>query len=129
FVLIHPRGMAKEAIERAVRDLELRYAQVSAFLGQAPPGKVTVWWYRDAAEKQRLVGAEHTQFAKPWRREIHVNDLPFPHPVVKHELVHALAAPFGAPPFGVTAHYFGLLPVAGLIEGLAVAADDPLEDL
>jgi len=88
-----------------------------------------VWWYGDAAEKLRLVGAEHTQFAKPWRREVHVNDALFPHPVVKHELVHAMAAPFGATPFGVTAHLGGFLPIAGVIEGLAVAADDPLEEL
>ena len=39
---------------------------------------------------ERLVGAAHTQFAKPWRREIHVNGLSFPHPVIKHELVHAM---------------------------------------
>ena len=52
---------------------EFRFQQVSTFFGAPPPGKVTVWWYRDAAEKQRLVGAEHTQFAKPWRREVHVN--------------------------------------------------------
>lgn len=129
FVLIHARGLQKDDVERALRDLELRHAQVSAFFGAPPPGKVTVWWYRDAAQKQRLVGAEHTQFAKPWRREIHVNNMQFPHPVVKHELVHAMAAPYGATPFGVTARYGGLIPVAGVIEGLAVAGDDPLEDL
>ncbi|MBK7861692.1 MAG: hypothetical protein IPJ65_24365 [Archangiaceae bacterium] len=78
FVLVHPRGMAKEAVERALRDLEFRHQQVSTFFGAAPPGKVTVWWYPSAAEKQRLVGAEHTQFAKPWRHEVHVNDMQFP---------------------------------------------------
>lgn len=129
FVLVHPRGMAKEDVERTVRDLEFRHAQISTFLGGPIPGKVTVWWYRNADEKQRLVGAEHTQFAKPWRREVHVNAADFPHPVIKHELVHALAAPFGAKPFGVTAHFGGLMPVAGIIEGLAVAGDDPLDDL
>ncbi len=129
FVVHHSLSIGKEDLERAVRDLEFRHQQVSAFFGGAPPGKVTVWWYLDAAEKQRLVGAEHTQFAKPWRREIHVNHLPFPHQVVKHELVHAMAAPYGAPPFAVTARYGGLLPVAGVIEGLAVAGDDPVDEL
>jgi len=129
FVVHHSLAIGKEDLERAVRDLELRHQQVSAFFAGAPPGKVTVWWYLDANEKQRLVGAEHTQFAKPWRREIHVNHLAFPHPVVKHELVHAMAAPYGAPPFGVTARYGGLLPVAGVIEGFAVAGDDPVDDL
>lgn len=129
FVLHHPRGKPKEELERIVRDLEFRHAQISAFFGQPPPGKVHVWWYRSAAEKQLLVGAGGTQFAKPWRREIHVNDAPFPHSVLKHELVHAMAGPYGAPPFGVTATLGGLLVNAGLVEGLAVAADNPVDDL
>lgn len=127
--LIYPRGKPKADVERFLNELEFRHAQVSAFLGATPEGKVRVVWYRSAAEKQSLVGAGGTQFAKPWRREVHVNDAPFPHPVVKHELVHAMAAPFGARPFGVTATVFGLFPHAGLIEGLAVAADEPVDDL
>ena len=129
FVLHYPRGKPKEEIERIIRDLEFRHAQVSAFLGGPPPGKVHVWWYRSAQEKQALVGAGGTQFAKPWRREVHVNDATFPHPVIKHELVHAMAAPFGAPPFGVCATFFGLFPNAAIVEGVAVAADDPVDDL
>jgi hypothetical protein len=129
FVLHYPRGKGGDELERMVRDLELRHAQISKFLGGPPPGKVTVWWYRSAEEKQALVGAGGTQFAKPWRREVHVNDSPFPHRVVKHELVHAMAAPFGAPPFGVTAQLFGLLPNPAVIEGLAEAGDDPIDEL
>ncbi|MBS1152904.1 MAG: hypothetical protein H6Q89_4602, partial [Myxococcaceae bacterium] len=129
FVLHHPRGKPKEELERLVRDLEFRHAQISAFFGGPPPGKVHVWWYRSAQEKQALVGAGGTQFAKPWRREVHVNEAPFPHPVLKHELVHAMAAPFGSPPFGVTATLGGLMANAGIIEGIAVAGDDPVDDL
>ncbi len=129
FVLHHPRGKPKDELDRLVRDLEFRHAQISDFLGGSPPGKVHVWWYRSAQEKQALVGAGGTQFAKPWRREVHVNEAPFPHPVLKHELVHAMAAPFGSAPFGVTATLGGLLANAGIIEGLAVAADDPVDDL
>ena len=129
FVLHHPRGKPKEELDRLVRDLEFRHAQISAFLGGPPPGKVHVWWYRSAQEKQALVGAGGTQFAKPWRREVHVNEAAFPHPVLKHELVHAMAAPFGARPFGVTATLGGLLANAAIIEGVAVAGDDPVDDL
>ncbi|MBL8956446.1 MAG: tetratricopeptide repeat protein [Myxococcaceae bacterium] len=129
FVVHHSLGIDKENLERAVRDLEFRHSQVSTFFGSTPPGKVTVWWYADTAEKQRLVGAANTQFAKPWRHEFHTNHMPFPHPVVKHELVHAMAAPYGSPPFGVTARYGGLIPVAGIVEGFAVAGDDPVDEL
>lgn len=128
-ILIHPRGLTPKEVSRALGDLEFRFAQISAFVGGAPPGKVTVWWYRSAEDKKALVGAANTQFAKPWRREIHVNESGFPHPVVKHELAHALLAPLGSPPFGVTARLFGLAPHVGVIEGMAVAADNPVDEL
>lgn len=128
-VLFYPRGYGEEDVSRIVGDLRFRHHQNVAFFGAAPEGRVRVWWYRSAADKQRLVGAANTQFAKPWRREIHVNDLGFPHPVIKHELVHAMAAPWGAKPFGVAAGFFGLAPHVGVIEGLAVAADDPFDEL
>ncbi len=128
-VLHYPRGMTESDSARFAHDVEFRHSQIAKFLGASPPGKVTVWLYRSAAEKQQLVGAEHTQFSKPWRREVHVNDTTFPHPVIKHELMHAMAAPYGAPPFGVTARVFGLSPYVGLIEGLAVAGDNPVDDL
>lgn len=128
-VLHFPRSMADAEVSEVLGDLRFRHAQISAFFGGRPPGKVRVWWYRSAEEKQRLVGAAHTQFAKPWRREVHVNAMGYPNPVIKHELVHAMAAPWGAPPFGVAASLFGLLPHVGVIEGMAVAADDPVDEL
>lgn len=128
-VLFYPRGFDDERVSRILGDLRFRHHQNVEFFGAAPPGKVHVWWYASTADKQRLVGAANTQFAKPWRREVHVNELGFPHPVIKHELVHAMAAPWGAPPFGVAAGLFGLAPHVGVIEGLAVAADDPVDEL
>lgn len=128
-VLHYPRGVSDDELERMVGDLRFRLHQLTDFFGATPEGKVTVWWYRSPAEKQRLVGAAHTQFAKPWRREVHVNSLGFPHPVIKHELVHALAAPWGAQPFGVAASWGGLMPHVGVIEGFAVAADNPIDEL
>jgi hypothetical protein len=129
FTLYYPRGKKRGDIERMARDIEFRFSQTADFLGSTAPGKASVFWYRNAGEKNRLVGASNTQYAKPWLREIHINDAPFPHEVLKHELVHALAAPFGAPPFGVTATFFGLFPHAGIIEGLAVAIDNRVDDL
>ena len=71
-------------------------------------------------------GAANTQFSKPWRSEVHVDGTGFPNGVLKHELVHAMAAGWGAWPFGVTSAFL-VLPQTGVIEGLAVAADDPVE--
>ncbi len=128
-VLHYPRSFTDEEVSKVLGDVRFRHHQISEFFGAPPPGKVTAWWYRSAEEKQRLVGAAHTQFAKPWRREVHVNALGFPHSVIKHELVHAMAAPWGAPPFGVAASLLGLAPHVGVIEGFAVAADNPVDEL
>ena len=123
--LVHPRGMAPEEVDRFLRDVEFRIAQLAAIFGP-PPERLTLWLYRSDAEKARLVGAAQTQYAKPWRRELHLSQRAFPHPVLAHELAHLMAAPHGAGPFGVTASLFGLLPHMGIIEGIAVAASTPV---
>ncbi|MGZ3460033.1 MAG: hypothetical protein ACXU86_16190, partial [Archangium sp.] len=126
FQLVYPRGQPREEVDRALRDLEFRHAQLSRFLGGAPQGRIRVWLYRDEEQKQALVGAGRTQFAKPWRLELHVNGRDFPHPTLKHELAHVMAAPAGSGPFRVTTR-LGLYPLMGIIEGMAVAADNPVQ--
>ena len=123
-VLHYPRDKPPLEVERMSRDLEFRYAQVRSFLGSAPRGKIQAYLYASPAQKQALVGAGLTQFSKPWHHSIHLNDAPFPHPTAKHELVHAMAAPLGSGPFQVTT-WGGLFPRMGLVEGFAVAGDNP----
>jgi tetratricopeptide (TPR) repeat protein len=60
--------------------------------------------------------------------EVHLNDSPFPQAGLKHELVHVIAAPFGSGPFRVTSR-FKIWPNMGIVEGLAVAVDNPVEEL
>ena len=91
FDFIYPRGMPREDVERRARDLEFRHAQLAGFLGGAPEGRIRVWLYRTDEEKQRLVGAGRTQYAKPWRLELHINGRDYPHPTLKHELAHVMA--------------------------------------
>jgi hypothetical protein len=74
------------------------------------------------------VGAAHTSYTKPWLAEIHIHDAPAPHPVLRHELVHALASVAAPPPLRVPARA-GVVPAGGLIEGLAMALDRPARDL
>jgi tetratricopeptide (TPR) repeat protein len=126
FRLHYPRGLERELVERTVRDLEFRHAQLSRFLGGAPTQTIRVYLYRDEQEKKALVGAGRTQFAKPWRYELHLNDKPFPHSTLHHELAHVMAAPVGSGPFRVTTR-LGVWPLMGVIEGFAVAADDPIQ--
>ncbi|NNB88595.1 hypothetical protein HJC10_18480 [Corallococcus exiguus] len=126
FVLHYPRGKARQDVDRMARDLEFRFTQTAGFLGVAPTERVRVWLYRSEEEKQRLVGAGRTQFAKPWRTELHIQDKPFPHSTLHHELAHVMAGPAGSGFFRVTTR-LGVWPLMGVIEGLAVAADDPVQ--
>lgn len=122
----YPRGTRREEVDRMVRDMEFRHAQLSSFLGGAPSEPIRVYLYRSDEEKKELVGAGRTQFAKPWRYELHLNARPFPHTTLHHELAHVMAAPAGSGPFRVTTRW-GLWPLMGVIEGFAVAADDPIQ--
>jgi hypothetical protein len=121
-VLHFPRE--KTALERTllVQDAEVSVRGVLQFLGAPETSrKIDVYLYRSAAEKRTLIGAADTSFTKPWLRQIHTNDGPAPHPILRHELVHALAASIANGPWGVP----GLFPEMALIEGLAVAGDWP----
>ncbi|MBX5482525.1 MAG: hypothetical protein IRZ16_11915 [Myxococcaceae bacterium] len=128
FRIHYYRGKDKESLDRLERDLEFRFDQLRAFLGDAPKEPIDVYVYRSAAEKKQLVGAGGTQFAKPWQRALHINDAPFPHPVMKHELLHVMAAPFGSGPFHITARGAVLAQMA-IVEGMAVAGDNHVDDL
>jgi len=109
-------------------DHELRYAQVVATLGAAPPGKLRSFVFANRDQKARWIGAKDVEMAKPWRREIYLEHRPFPHGSLRHEIAHAVASAFGDPIFGVAAQRIAGVPVLispGLIEGLAVAVDWP----
>jgi tetratricopeptide (TPR) repeat protein len=124
FRLVYPRGMERLQVDRLIRELEFRHAQLSAFLGGAPRERIRVFLYRSAEEKAALVGAAQTQFAKPWLLETHVDRIRS----LKHELAHVMASPYGTGPFKVTTRY-GVWPSMGVVEGLAVAADNPADEL
>lgn len=92
-----------------------------------PGPELTVHLFANSEEKGQLMGARTTYLAKPWRREVFLQVDAFPHPVLRHELAHAVAAEFGTGFFRVSGSWLGLLPDPGRIEGFAVAAA-PTED-
>jgi len=125
-VLHFPRE--KTAAERALlaRDAEVSWRAVREFAGlPVEGGKIDVFLYRSAEEKRRLIGAAETSFTKPWLRQIHTNDAPAPHPILRHELAHAAFADLSRGGFGVPGRLRGLVPDMALVEGAAVAADWP----
>jgi tetratricopeptide (TPR) repeat protein len=115
-----PTGPFAADIDRHLADHELRWHQLERRFGQAPAGKVRAYLFDSPAQKKALMGASHTFIAKPWRREIYLHAIGWPHPVLMHELAHVFAGSFGDPIFGVARR--GLHLDVGLVEGVAVAA-------
>jgi hypothetical protein len=122
--LVLPSEKPAAAADALLAECEFHLADVSRALGIDPPERVTAWVYRSAEEKRRLVGAAATEYAKPWLREIHLVDGPSPHPLLRHELVHAAAAEIARGPLRVPARA-AVLVSAGLVEGLAAALETP----
>ncbi|HVO17694.1 MAG TPA: type VI secretion system protein [Anaeromyxobacter sp.] len=115
-----PRAVADELLA----ECEFHVADVAARLGVQRPPRVTVFVHRSPAEKRRWVGAAQTDFTKPWLAEVHVDDQPLPHPVLRHEIVHAVASALAPGPLHVPARAW-VVPSLTLIEGLAVALETP----
>ncbi len=120
-VLHAPAGMSSHRLRRHLLDCDFRVEQMAGRLGVEPPDRLDVYWFASAADKQRLLGAGRTHVAKPWRAEVYVQDAPWPHPVLAHEVAHVVAAAAARGPWRVAGRLGGWLPEPVLIEGLAVA--------
>src|SRR5882672_843394 len=121
-VLYFPREKKDEERELLARDAEADVRAAASFFAIQPETRVEIYLYRTAEVKCTLVGAAETSFTKPWLRQIHTNDAPAPHPILRHEMVHALGAQIARGPWKVPGR---LIPQMALIEGVAVAADWP----
>lgn len=128
-LVLYPSAQRDEQADLFARECEREAERVATYLGAISPPRITVFVFADAEQKRRLMGASHTQVAKPWRREVYVNAAGYPHPVLGHELAHALAGTFARGPFRVGGQLGGLVPDPGLIEGLAVDAAPDDDDL
>ncbi len=129
--IVHaPREMDRRELARLVDDCDFRVVRAERDLGVRHPRPITAFFFRDAEEKQRLMGAATTYIAKPWRDEVYLQVRAWPHPVLAHEIAHVVAASTASGPFRVGGSFDGWLPNPGLIEGVAVAvAWEPREEL
>jgi len=120
--LVVPRELARAKRRRIAADCDFRVEQLQRWFQLRQPGRVRVFVFRSADEKRALMGAAATNIAKPWRREIYLQDDVWPHPVMPHELAHILAGNTGRGPFRIAGLLGGWWPDFALIEGVAVAA-------
>jgi hypothetical protein len=127
--VVYPSTTREQEANLLVKDCDEEVAAVEKRLGASGPARVRAFFFRDADDKKRLMGAAHTYIAKPWREEVYLQLGGYPHPVLGHELAHVIAGSFGRGPFRIAGDLGGLLPNPGLIEGMAVAASPDDEDL
>lgn len=117
-VIHYPRGWSDRSVEMLVRDATFNAAELERIFGITPLHQIHVWMYPSATVKRRLVGTGDMLFAKPYRHEVHMNPGGYPHLVLRHELVHAMAGEFATGPWLVPG---GVIPTAALVEGFARA--------
>lgn len=117
FIIYYPPGtpQAKD-IELIAKDHEWTYNQLKEDLNLDTTQKIKSYIYPDIKTRKKLSGAGETTIANPIHNEIHLIYDTFPHPVLKHELVHVMAGEFGG-------KFLKLSPKIGLLEGIAVAVD------
>lgn len=115
------RGLSVHLARLTAHDCDFRVAQLEEFFGVRHPQRVTVFLFANASQKRALMGAADTYIAKPWRHEVYLQALAFPHPVLKHELAHVIAGAMSSGFLRLPTHAT-VLPLPGLIEGAAVAA-------
>jgi tetratricopeptide (TPR) repeat protein len=127
--VLYPATTREQEARLLVKDCEEQLASVEKRLGARGPERVRAFFFRDAEDKKRQMGAAHTYIAKPWREEVYLQLGGYPHPVLGHELAHVVAGSFGRGPFRIAGQAGGLIPNPGLIEGVAVAAAPDDEDL
>ncbi|WP_394828929.1 tetratricopeptide repeat protein [Pendulispora albinea] len=126
---VYPDDLREDEAALLVKDCEEEIAAVERFFGARGPERITAFFFRDAGEKKRLMGAGDTYIAKPWRHEVYLQMHAYPHPVLGHEIAHVVAGSFGRGPFRAAGALGGLWPNPGLIEGVAVAASPDEDEL
>lgn len=120
--VIYSGGVQAMAARRVARECEGHLRQHQAYFGLDHIDNVDVYLFANSEEKRQLIGAGRTNIAKPWRREVYITDDGFPHPILGHELAHAVSGQFGHGPFKVAGQLFGLIVDPGRVEGFAEAA-------
>lgn len=131
-VLHLPPSLSRETRKQVIEDHEFQLAHLSSQLEISPEvlrdNPIHSFVYKNSRQKEELMGGARTMVAKPWLNEIHIHGASFPHPVLPHELVHALAAHFGSRLLKVSARFEVLVNLT-LIEGLAEALSPSASDL
>lgn len=102
---------------------EFYYQEIKNKLQIKDDIKITSFIFKNRVQKKKLFGSENADVAKPWLKQIYLDENSFTHSL-KHEIVHILAGTFGNYPFKVAKN---LNPA--LIEGVAMAIENNFDEL
>ncbi|MGB5503672.1 MAG: hypothetical protein WBM75_14820 [Polyangiales bacterium] len=116
-----PRETTPEDAIRLLEDCDFQVERVRSLTDLSSEEPVTAYFFRNQNEKKDLIGVGRTLIAKPWRREVYLQMSHWPHPVLGHEVVHAVLEEAGRGPFAISGTLGGMVPNPGIIEGAAVA--------
>ncbi len=122
FVIHCPERLDAKDRSLLALDHEFRLHQIRQAIGELDLPPIHSYVFASARQKRKLVGAGNTQYAKPWQPMMVLHLKGFPHPTLKHELVHAAASAIGAWPTQTSASSAFWVNM-GLTEGLAVGLD------
>lgn len=117
FIIYYSRAAINDGeIRRIGNDHEFRLSQVLNAFSLPHTVAFESYVYPSRETKRRFIGAGNTDITKPWSGQIHLSQQSLDGSL-KHELVHAVAAPFGLPVVRVSSS-------TGLVEGLAMAVEN-----
>ena len=113
-------------------DVEFRYRELQDFFQEDPvewkKRKMEIYVYPNADVQQELMGSRRTFVARPWTHQMHLRWEEIGDAVLAHEMAHLFTAPFAPWPFRLAVKN-GIGIDTGLVEGIAVAADWPPDEL
>ncbi len=132
-----PASLDETGAALLATDHEYRYAELAAFFDEDPVAwrgrRISSVVYPDKRTQHALMGARNTLVARPWTHEMHIRWDDIGDTAVAHELAHLFTAPFGGGPLQLATRDVsligGLVIDIGLVEGIALAADWPPDEL
>jgi hypothetical protein len=119
YIATDPTEPAPESVKRMFREAMFHLQDISRKL-ELSPSFVKIYLYPDEDSKKIWFGAGDTDVTDVRGPSVHITLRPWPHPTLRHELVHALTAQL---------RWLGFHPNMAITEGLAVALDPQDRDL
>ena len=122
FTIIFSGNISSKKIKRLALMHEFYFQKLSAQLKTESLGKIDSYIFTDGKQKRELFGADRADVAKPWLKQIYLNQSDIDD-VLKHELTHVFSSKFGTTPFKLS-HNFN----PALLEGFAMAIENNYQD-